>query len=460
VMKSKNIQMQGMTVFNRLNSTEVDTDNDNDNDEIEDFSFNNSKLLIHDHKRLGGLSAGGAAIGFILTVLFTTLIGMSIASYIADEKNHSSAGAETCPELEDGLNPLSFQHYEVSAWNGTVATDVYECSRVGAEVLYEGGNAIDAAIAAAFCLGVLSPASSGIGGGCMMVHYDAAADSAVFMDSREVAPAGASPDMFVDTENTGLQPSLNGGLAVGVLAEVKGLYLAHEQRGSGRIPWSRLVAPAAELAKSWVINDNVATSIRGVQEHLFSGEYPELSALYLKKNGTAVKEKGDSVQQPLLSQTLALIGQYGADYIYKNMSAAIARDIQEAGGIVTQEDIEGYEPRLHEPVSADLLGFRYYGASGASSGGATVAGILSFMGNHLQPLAGLPRADYDHLYAEASSHAFAVSHLLCHCLYLQFVTMIKSSTYDSLLVGFVDSGPPGRPRFCPHCGGRDAVPGK
>jgi len=397
--------MQGSAVFNKLNSTDNDTDTDNE--EIKDFSFNHSKLGIVE-RRQSGLSAGGTAVGIIVTILFTVLVGMSVANYVTIVKN---SGDDACQNSEDGLDPLSFQQYEVSAWNGTVATDVYECSRVGGNVLFEGGNAVDAAIAAAFCLGVLSPASSGIGGGCMMVHYDAFSDSAVFMDSREVAPLGSTEDMFVDVNNTGLKPSLNGGLAVGVLAEVKGLHWAFEQYSSGNIPWSRLVAPAVELAKSWVINENVGASILSIEEHLFSGEYPELAALYLKHGGTQVKVKGDTVEQPLLSQTLSYIGQYGADYIYKNMSAAIAADIQAAGGIVTQADIEAYEPRLHTPVSADVLGYRYYGASGASSGGATVAGILAFMDSHLKPLAGLPRAAYDHLYAEAASHAFAVSRL-------------------------------------------------
>lgn len=435
-MKNKTIQMQGTAVFNKLNcnDSDVEADNDtaNEDNDMVDFSFNNSELgnsnIQSEQKSLAGnggvtgigVSAGGVTIGFVITVLLMVLIGISVANYMTTLETSGSSTAEHCPASEDGLDPASFQQYEVSAWNGTVATDVYECSKIGGDILFAGGNAIDAAIAAAFCLGVLSPASSGIGGGCMMVLYNASIDSAVFMDSREVAPAAATPTMFVDgyfNYTDELEPSLNGGLAIGVLAELKGLHLAYQQHGSGNIPWAQLVAPAVELAKSWIINENVGNSLRNIQEHLLSGEYPELSALYTKpqsdsnsnsNRSTTIKVMGDSVEQPLLSQTLANIALYGSDFIYKNMSAAIAQDIQEAGGIITQADIEGYEPRMHAPVTTNVLGYTYYGASGASSGGATVAGILAFMDSHLEPLAGLPRAAYEHLYAEASSHAFAV----------------------------------------------------
>lgn len=340
-------------------------------------------------------------------VFFSLVCALFVAVLAFENKSLDSAGnSET--ESNKKHKP-SFEQYMAKANNGSVATDVYECSKIGADILFEGGNAINAAIAATLCLGVLSPASSGIGGGCMILYYDADNDTATFIDSREVAPSQATEYMFAN--NTNIKASQDGGLAIAVLAELKGLYYAYERYGDHTIPWSRLVTPAAELAKSWIINQNVANSIKYIESLLLSGDYPELSSLYCKEvNGhLVIKTRGDTVHQPILSQTLYHIAHDGIEYIYHNMSIMLAQEIQAAGGIVSAQDIQNYVPKEHAPIQTEVFGYTYYGASGSSSGGATVGGILHYMSTIPTPLYTLPIEQYIHFLIESFSHAFAVS---------------------------------------------------
>lgn len=117
--------------------------------------------------------------------------------------------------------------FSVYSDGGVAVTDNPRCSQIGADILEDGGNAIDAAVAAALCLGVLSPASSGLGGGCFILTYNATSAKSTFIDSREVAPAAATEDMFVDDP----LKAQWGGLAVAVPAELRGLYMAWETGG-------------------------------------------------------------------------------------------------------------------------------------------------------------------------------------------------------------------------------------
>ena len=199
----------------------------------------------------------------------------------------------------------------------------------------------------------------------------------------------------------------NGPLAIAIPAEVKGLYEAYNRYGSNRISWNDLVMPAADLARQgWVIADDVAAEIKVIEPYIISGEYNELAKQYMKMDGT-IKEAGDIVRQPILANTLEEIAKNGPDYIYKTMSEVLANEIQAAGGIITKEDFEEYEPLLHEPIRTTFMGHTYVGASGSSSGGVAVAGILKFMEGYDEPLASLGDLYY-HRLAEAYKHIFAM----------------------------------------------------
>jgi gamma-glutamyltranspeptidase/glutathione hydrolase/leukotriene-C4 hydrolase len=292
--------------------------------------------------------------------------------------------------------------FEAKSDVGVVATDVAKCSEVGRDIMkMHNGNAVDAAVASALCLGVLNPSSSGIGGGCFIVHYSKEKGVKEFYDSRETAPAAATSAMFDDNPTL----SVNGGLAIATLGEVKGLYMLHSEHGS--ISWFDVVMPAANIAKRWTISAHMSDVINNdAKGYIESGEYPELTKLFTNDNGD-IKTEGDVVENPILAQTLENIAKYGSDYIYDTMAASIAKDVQEVGGILTEEDIRGYQVRTPEPVLVDVLGHTLLSASGSSSGGAAVAGIVNFMEGYEEPMPSQGLL-YDHRLVEAMKHAFAI----------------------------------------------------
>ena len=125
---------------------------------------------------------------------------------------------------------------------------------IGKDILLQGGNSIDAAIAATLCLGVLSPISSGLGGGCFILIHNHSTNTNIFIDSREVAPVSTYPDIFI---NQSIKAQ-NGGLAIAVLGELKGLYYIYENYSNKKIKWKDLVLPSAKLAESWIISSELA----------------------------------------------------------------------------------------------------------------------------------------------------------------------------------------------------------
>lgn len=146
-----------------------------------------------------------------------------------------------------------------------------------------------------------------------------------------------------------------GGLAVGVPGELRGLHLAKMNHGSSAVSWKELVMPAAQLAKRWVISKELRELMKHVEKPLRERDFPLLSELYLDEDGK-LKEAGDIIEQPLLSHTLSMIAEYGADYLYETMAEELAVDIRSAGGVVSQEDIRNYQPVIHEALTTDAFG--------------------------------------------------------------------------------------------------------
>ncbi len=331
-----------------------------------------------------------------------------------------------------------WDQYAVISSKGAVATDAAICSQIGADVLSHGGNAVDAAVASALCLGVVSPASSGIGGGCFILTHNATSGVNEFIDSRERAPAAATETMFVGDP----MKAQVGGLAVAVLAEVRGLHLAWTRYGSGNVPWSALVTPAAELAAKWTISVEMGAIL---DELVADGELPTTAgwrALYEKSAGV-LKTVGDTVEQPELAHTLQQIAQQGPDYLYSTMAATLSAEIVQAGGIVTPEDISGYEPTVLPAIETRVLGHTYVGVGGSSSGGAVVAGILKFMGTFAEPMASLGDL-YHHRLTEAFKHAFAVRLSLGDPLFVNTTGALEALLSDeymgALALNTSDSG--------------------
>ena len=319
---------------------------------------------------------------------------------------------------------------------GVVATDSATCSEIGISVLEKGGNAFDAGVASALCLGVVSPASSGLGGGAFIVTYNATTGTAGFIDSRETAPADSEPDMF----DINPQLSQDNGLAVATLAELKGLYEMHQRLGV--LPWKECTNAAAELAEAYTVSAELADILASteVTPYLLSGDYKALSNLFLDENGQ-VKKEGDLVRNTNLAHTIREIGLYGSDYIYITMAEILANEVRQAGGILLKSDIENYETNTTNPVTADVFGHTLYSAAGSSSGGVAVVGIAHFM-HYEQPLASEGLV-YNHRLVEGLKNVFAIRMSLADPAFIDTngpVSALKSRAYmDELRSNTSDS---------------------
>ena len=218
--------------------------------------------------------------GLVCGLLACAVLGLLPVLVLIGTLAQGSEAGSAAP-VQAASDPWAVYTVSAPADAGVVATDNALCSKVGVSLLQRGGNAVDAAVGAALCLGVLSPASSGLGGGCYVVWHNATTGRTRFIDSRETAGAAAYPTMFARDP----QAAQDGGLAVGVLAELHGLHRLWGEGASGRLAWRDVVQPASNLARRWQVSGEVAAHIKSVAGYLHSGKYPELSRLYLRGNG-------------------------------------------------------------------------------------------------------------------------------------------------------------------------------
>src|SRR5512132_4113340 len=190
-------------------------------------------------------------------------------------------------------------------------------SRIGADVIKEGGTAVDAAVATAFALAVVHPTAGNIGGGGFLVYRPAKGDASAY-DFREMAPAKASPTMFMKDGKYSAELHHNSYLAVGVPGTVAGLHLAWKEQG--KLPWKRLVDPAIALARDgFTVTEGLARSLKGAMRTM--QKYPAPLAQF-SKNGTPY-EAGDTLKQPDLARTLDRIATQGPAGFYQGETALL-----------------------------------------------------------------------------------------------------------------------------------------
>lgn len=275
-------------------------------------------------------------------------------------------------------------------------------SRVGDQVLRDGGNAVDAAVATAFALAVTYPTAGNIGGGGFLVYRPAVGD-AVAYDFREIAPAGASPTMFMRGSEYDARAHHNSHLAVGVPGTVAGLYLAWTEHGS--LPWPRLLEPAVTLARSgFVVRDPLARSLAAVLPRM--QDYPASVAQF--SNDGQPFRVGDTLRQPDLALTLSRIGTQGPVGFYEGPTAdRIVAEMAANGGIMTHADLAAYRAIQRTPITGTYRGYDIISMPPISSGGVAVIEMLNVLEGYDLRASGSGSAATTHLIIEAMRRAYA-----------------------------------------------------
>lgn len=261
---------------------------------------------------------------------------------------------------------------DVTGENGAVASDVELCSQKGVEILRKGGNAADAAVTVALCIGSINSQSSGIGGGGHIL-IRTPNGTVVEIDCRETAPKGAHKHMF--DKNPKL--SLFGGLAVGVPGELAGLDALYTMFGSGNIEWADLVEPVAEINElGFEMDESAFTYLPLIEKYQdFYFENGGWSWLF-PDNKTS--SHPSLIKRPNLAKTLRLIAQGGARVFYDPegpIAPHLARTAQWAHGIITTEDIANYQVEIRTPLNTTFMGRVVHTTPNPTSGPAMILGL-------------------------------------------------------------------------------------
>ena len=286
---------------------------------------------------------------------------------------------------------------------GMVSSSVAPTAPVGAAILAQGGNAVDAAVAMAFAAGVAHQFSSGIGGGGFVVGVMAGGERFA-VDTREVAPVAARRDMYLKADGTlDRQSSRQGGLAVAVPGLVQGLEEVHERYG--RLSWQQVLAPSIRLAEGGVaVGVHHRRMIRFARERL--DDFPETVRVQYQDGG--VPPLGWKLVQPDLARTLRAISHKGSAALTGGPIAdAIVKAAAEHGGVLTLEDLQAYKTRWREPATGTYRGHQIVSMPAPSSGGVHLIQMLNTLEPHDLRALGVNSSDYIHLVSGAMKLAFA-----------------------------------------------------
>jgi len=304
--------------------------------------------------------------------------------------------------------------------SGAVASSSWYASKAGLEILQAGGNAVDAAIAVAYTLGVVEPYTSGIGGGGFMTVYSAETGEVTMVDFRETAPAAATADMWLEDDGTvgfytnaegqtfsGAYSRKNhmGGLACAVPGEVAGLEYALENFASGSFSRRELMQSAIDYAyEGYLVTPTMEQST--MDELVEICGMPVLAEYYT--DWGLAPETNSVMTNADLGRTLELIAEQGAGVFYTGeIAEALVAAVNSCGGVMTKEDLAGYSIELREPLVSTYRDYTIYALPPSSSGGAHLLEILNILENYDFSAIELNSTEYVHLFAEAMKIAFA-----------------------------------------------------
>ncbi|MCW8849464.1 MAG: gamma-glutamyltransferase [Melioribacteraceae bacterium] len=265
----------------------------------------------------------------------------------------------------------------VSAKNGMVVSASTIASKVGVEILKEGGNAIDASVAVGFALAVTYPYAGNIGGGgFMVIHFNDGKSTTI--DFRETAPLSANKNMFLDSTGSFVSRlSEEGATSAGVPGSVSGLIYALEKYGT--LPLSKVIQPAIDLAENgWILQEHDSEAFKN-NLPIFN-KYPSSLKVFSKEGKPYVE--GDLFIQNDLAWTLEQIKEFGIDGFYKGKVAELlVNQINELGGYITLEDLEKYNCVEREPIFGNYRGYKVISMPPPSSGGIALVELLNILEN-------------------------------------------------------------------------------
>jgi gamma-glutamyltranspeptidase/glutathione hydrolase len=295
----------------------------------------------------------------------------------------------------------------VPAEHGMVVAQEKLAVQIGADVLRQGGNAVDAAVATGFALAVTYPRAGNIGGGGFMVIHSAERNEDIAIDYRETAPAATRRDIFLGPDGKpDTDKSRNSALGIGVPGTVAGLALALEKYGSGRFTLAHILQPAIELARGGlVVADDTADTLSDMYRRM--ARWPNPARMFWRDDGTALQE-GDRLVQTDLAATLSAIAEQGPRGFYEGpVAEKLVKSIGDAGGIMTTDDLRSYQAVILSPVRGSYRGYDIVSMPLPSSGGIVLLQALNIV-------EGFPMADMRqgsaaslHVMIEAMKRAYA-----------------------------------------------------
>ncbi len=296
-------------------------------------------------------------------------------------------------------------YHPVRAEHGMVATVDALATQVGVDILKQGGNAVDAAVAVGYALAVTHPQAGNLGGGGFMLLRTKDGKTTA-IDFREMAPEKASRDMFLDEQgNADSKKSLTSPLASGTPGTVAGFSLALEKYGT--MPLNKVIQPAFKLARDgYIVNEALADDLKQYGSEVLPS-HENSRAIFWKKDGSLL-QKGDRLIQANLAKSLELIAENGPDAFYKGPIAdQIAEEMAKSGGLISKADLANYKAVERKPISGEYRGYEVYSMPPPSSGGIHIVQILNILENFDLAKYGFGSADAMQLVAEAEKYAYA-----------------------------------------------------
>jgi gamma-glutamyltranspeptidase/glutathione hydrolase len=296
--------------------------------------------------------------------------------------------------------PMGAARQPVRARHGMAVAMESQAADVGVAVLQKGGNAVDAAVAMGFAMAATHPFAGNLGGGGFMLIRFADGRS-TFIDFREMAPAKASRNMYLDAKGELTKDSIEGWRSSGVPGTVRGFQMAVEKYG--KKSWAENLAPAIQLAKGFPLSYALSESLKNSRD---LGKDPESKRIF-QKNG-AFFEMGETLAQPELAATLERISKNGANEFYEGETAKrFAAEMTKHGGIITEADLKNYKAIERTPLKGNYKNYTVITAPPSSSGGIALLEMMGILEGTNYDKAGSGSAASIHYQAEAMRLAYA-----------------------------------------------------